>query len=232
MGICFKPQGTQTGALYQPGGVGRDGRWEGGDLRLIHVEVWQKTTQFCKTIILQLKINKNLKNNSYHSFALAVRRRWRRWSIELEHGAWVREPSCLPARPPPPPLLRKQEPGPGPGTPPAPHHSPSLVVRPRGQRAPASRSDSERAEVRREGAAGPSERPRVGRERKPWPASSPSLSSLPRSRPTPNAAPGRRQRPMSVKTSSTPTTTAPTKPQKKNSKKQLNMLMKYKMKQT
>ena len=30
----------------------------GGDLWLIHVDVWQKLTQYCRTIILQLKINK------------------------------------------------------------------------------------------------------------------------------------------------------------------------------
>ena len=34
---------------------------EGGDmciLRLIHVDVWQKPAQYCKTVVLQLKINK------------------------------------------------------------------------------------------------------------------------------------------------------------------------------
>ena len=30
----------------------------------IHVDVWQKPTQYCKAIILQLKIN--FKNNLYH----------------------------------------------------------------------------------------------------------------------------------------------------------------------
>ena len=30
MGICITPQGTQTGALYQPRGVGWKGKWEGG----------------------------------------------------------------------------------------------------------------------------------------------------------------------------------------------------------
>ena len=36
--------------------------WTHVCLRLIHVGVWQKPTQHCKTTILQLKINK-LKNN-------------------------------------------------------------------------------------------------------------------------------------------------------------------------
>ena len=30
MGICCMSQGTQTEALYKPGGVGWGGRWEGG----------------------------------------------------------------------------------------------------------------------------------------------------------------------------------------------------------
>ena len=54
-------QETQTGALYQPRGVGWGGRWEGGPkwreymytLWLINVEVQQKTTKFCKAIFLQ-----------------------------------------------------------------------------------------------------------------------------------------------------------------------------------
>ena len=29
MGICCMSQETQTGALYQPRGVGQEGRWEG-----------------------------------------------------------------------------------------------------------------------------------------------------------------------------------------------------------
>ena len=38
-------------------------KWEGTwvNLWLIHVELWQKPTQYCKAIILQLKINKFLK---------------------------------------------------------------------------------------------------------------------------------------------------------------------------
>ena len=63
MGICYMTQGTQTRALQQPRGVGWGGRWE-GDLRgrghrvhlwVIHADIWQKTTKFCKAIILQLK---------------------------------------------------------------------------------------------------------------------------------------------------------------------------------
>ena len=30
MGLCILSQGTQTGALYQPRGVGWGGRWKGG----------------------------------------------------------------------------------------------------------------------------------------------------------------------------------------------------------
>ena len=33
-------------------------KWEGTWVNLIHVDVWQKPTQYCKAIILQLKINK------------------------------------------------------------------------------------------------------------------------------------------------------------------------------
>ena len=50
---------TQTGALYKPRGVGWGGRFKREGiyvcLWLIHVEVRQKTTKFCQSIILQLK---------------------------------------------------------------------------------------------------------------------------------------------------------------------------------
>ena len=65
MGLCCR-LGKQTGALGQPRGVGLGERWErdgGGPtyiyLRLIHADVWQKPTLFCKAIIFQLKINKS-----------------------------------------------------------------------------------------------------------------------------------------------------------------------------
>ena len=40
-------------------------RWEGHIvyLWLIHVAIWQKLTQYCKVIILQLKINLKIKRN-------------------------------------------------------------------------------------------------------------------------------------------------------------------------
>ena len=38
-------------------GGGREVQEE-GNLWLIHVDVWQKPTQYCKAVILQLKINK------------------------------------------------------------------------------------------------------------------------------------------------------------------------------
>ena len=55
-----------SGRLQRTRGLGRVRRRKGGFERegtcvylwLIHVDVWQKPTQYCKTIILQLKINK------------------------------------------------------------------------------------------------------------------------------------------------------------------------------
>ena len=48
---------------YQGVGGGREVQ-EGGDIYLwmIHVDVWWKPTQYCKAIILQLKINKIFKS--------------------------------------------------------------------------------------------------------------------------------------------------------------------------
>ena len=58
---------TELGALWQPKGV----RWGRGFKRertfvyqcLLHADVWQKPTQHCKAIILQLKRNKIVKKN-------------------------------------------------------------------------------------------------------------------------------------------------------------------------
>ena len=62
--LLYDSEGTQTRVLEQPNGVGRGGRWERGSrgrrciyLWLIHIDVWQKAIQYCKPIILQLKIN-------------------------------------------------------------------------------------------------------------------------------------------------------------------------------
>ena len=42
------------------------------NLRLIHVDVWQKPTQYCKAIILQLKINKLKKKEMYPADAYTM----------------------------------------------------------------------------------------------------------------------------------------------------------------
>ena len=86
----------QTGALYQPRRVGWGGRWEGGSrgrgymvyLWLIHVEVWQKTTKFCKAIILQL-INNFLKKLQFLYGLLG------QWGVRVfPGGANGKEPAC------------------------------------------------------------------------------------------------------------------------------------------
>ena len=59
VGICYMTPRIQTGALWPPRGVG--GRfkreWTYVHLWLIHTDVWQKGNQYCKAIILQLKIH-------------------------------------------------------------------------------------------------------------------------------------------------------------------------------
>ena len=54
-------QGTQSQCSGTPGGVGWGGEWEGASgwkghvyLWPIHIDVWQKPSQYCKVIILQL----------------------------------------------------------------------------------------------------------------------------------------------------------------------------------
>ena len=65
MRICCILHWAQIWSLWQPRGVGWGRRWEGGSrgkrhvyLWLIHIDVWQKPTKYCKAIIIQLKINK------------------------------------------------------------------------------------------------------------------------------------------------------------------------------
>ena len=62
---CCMMQGAHTQGSGATQRVGSGGRWEGGPgaggayvcLWLIPVDVWQKSTQYCKAIILQLKIS-------------------------------------------------------------------------------------------------------------------------------------------------------------------------------
>ena len=62
----------KSGTRLEPRGVQWGGRWEGVIKRkdtyvylwLIHVDIRQKPTQYCKAIILQLKIFKNVKKDS------------------------------------------------------------------------------------------------------------------------------------------------------------------------
>ena len=75
MGICCMAQETQTGALYQPrqgwGGEG-DGRFKReGTYRYLwmsHVEVWQKSTKFCKAVMFQFKKKAFLPSKTAHLF--------------------------------------------------------------------------------------------------------------------------------------------------------------------
>ena len=64
MGICCMTQGTQTRVERSRMGREVEGmfKWEGTwvNLRLIHVDVWYKPMQYCKAIILQLKINESI----------------------------------------------------------------------------------------------------------------------------------------------------------------------------
>ena len=54
MGICCDSGNSNQGSVLR-GGMGREGTQI--YLWLIHVDVWQKPTQCCRAIILQLKIN-------------------------------------------------------------------------------------------------------------------------------------------------------------------------------
>ena len=65
-------QGNQTGALWQAEGWGGEGEGreilEGGDIGVPVADfndVWQKTTKFCKAIIIQLKHLKKTKENKH-----------------------------------------------------------------------------------------------------------------------------------------------------------------------
>ena len=73
MEIYSMAQEIQTGALYQSRGV-QWGKEMGGSFKtevtyvyqwLIHVDILQKTTKFCKAIILQLKNKYFIKKISF-----------------------------------------------------------------------------------------------------------------------------------------------------------------------
>ena len=62
MAIVVWAREAQLSALGQPRGMGWGGGQEERDmyvLAVIHAVVWQKLTQYCKAIILQLKILKS-----------------------------------------------------------------------------------------------------------------------------------------------------------------------------
>ena len=66
MGICCMAQESQIGALYQPGGVGWEGRWEGGSegKGYMYTYGWfmlrfdRKQQNSVKQLFFNLKINK------------------------------------------------------------------------------------------------------------------------------------------------------------------------------
>ena len=104
MGICCIAWETQTGVLYQPRGVGWRGRWEEVSkgrsyvyLWLIYVEVLQKTTKFCKAIILQkIKqiIELYIENNCQRIRSLRQDKKTSKCIWELHHKrllAWTQK---------------------------------------------------------------------------------------------------------------------------------------------
>ena len=63
-GTCCVMKGTQRWCSVTTRREEREGRWRErtcGCLWLIHVDVWQKSSQYCELTILQLKIKLNLK---------------------------------------------------------------------------------------------------------------------------------------------------------------------------
>ena len=60
-------QGAQPSALWQSREMGWGGRWqvvqEGRDIWIFVADVWQKPTQYCKAMTIQLKKKKNPPSN-------------------------------------------------------------------------------------------------------------------------------------------------------------------------
>ena len=64
-------------------------------LWLIHVEIWQKTTKFCKAIILQLKINKLKKKLQQH--LVSDRKLWKliiKWMVQGTKKKQINQSWC------------------------------------------------------------------------------------------------------------------------------------------
>ena len=61
MVICCMSQGTQTGALYQPRGVGWGGKWEGGSRGRGHVYTYDWFMLMFTKSVKQLSFIKKLK---------------------------------------------------------------------------------------------------------------------------------------------------------------------------
>ena len=72
-------------------------------LWLIHVDIWQKPTKYCKAIILQLKINKILKRliciESEHTVPPDLVTILMGWSVEEKGAFFLSTPILLPSPP-------------------------------------------------------------------------------------------------------------------------------------
>ena len=102
--VGYMRQVLRAGALGRPRGIGWGGRWEGGlawgthvNPWLIHVNVWQKSLQYCKIVSLQLiKINeKNKKKNQLEHLEVHGSHFGEFWALLYWRGRWVQLCSSL-----------------------------------------------------------------------------------------------------------------------------------------
>ena len=64
-----------------------------GYLQLIHVDVWQKPTQYCKVIILQLKVNKfHYKKHTLNTHIKTIS------SYRIENGKKKKDSGIMPSK--------------------------------------------------------------------------------------------------------------------------------------
>ena len=88
-------QGAQPGALGQPRGMGGSFKREGPYvyLWLIHVDVWQKPTQYCKAFIFQIKRGKKKsKTVEFSEFLKEIFYLGRSWLwIPVGETGWTQE---------------------------------------------------------------------------------------------------------------------------------------------